>query len=171
MTGVAQIRGDFELPRARAHVKPRVMKFAVVAAVVLAPLAAHPPVAHATDSVAPGIVRGYFAALARKDFSRAFELTSGDALERTEHMVGTLNREAAQHHAQVELRVRSLSVAEQPAAADADSVPVLVSFDIDVIGRKWIFRRVARRLTGTAQFLVEKEAAQPRIVAILGRLE
>jgi hypothetical protein len=148
------------------------MRFAALVAAVLLPLVAAPTAtAVATESIAPGVVRGYFAALERKDFGRALSLTAGSAQERTEHMVGRLNSEAAQHHAQVELRVRSLSVAEQPAAADAESVSVLVNFDIDVIGKKWIFRRVARRLSGTAQFFVEKETAQPRIVAILGRLE
>jgi len=114
---------------------------------------------------APSVVRGYFAALEHKDFHRALSLTAGAAQERTALMVGTLNREAAQHHAEVELHVTKLEVAN-PAPAPNGTAPVQVSFDIDVIGKKWIFRKVARRLTGQAQFYV----AADQIVAIDGRI-
>ncbi|HZS40035.1 MAG TPA: hypothetical protein VFF06_24550 [Polyangia bacterium] len=113
-------------------------------------------------------VRGFFDALERKDFGRALALTGGDASLRITRLLGHIDAEAAQHHAQVEFKVRSLSV-EERAPADSGEILVDVSYDIDVIGKKWIFRKVARKLTGTAQFFVD--ASAPRIVAIVGSLE
>jgi hypothetical protein len=46
---------------------------------------------------------------------------------------------------------------------------VNVTFDIDIVGKKWFFRRVARTLAGTARFLFAGRA--PRIVAIDGHLD
>ena len=117
-------------------------------------------------------VRGYFQALARNDFPRAISLTVGAAQERTEHMVGTLRRQAAAAHAHVELKVRSVEVSppSRDQVADGEPVPVDVQFDIDVVGRKWFFSRVARKLSGRAQFYVAS-AAPARIVAIEGNLE
>jgi hypothetical protein len=111
--------------------------------------------------VAPAVVRGYFAALERKDFGHALRLTTGGAQVSTARMVGTLERQAAAQHAEVELRVRRLDL--QPAGAG----PVQVSFDIDIIGRKWLWSRVARTLRGTARFLVRDDG---RIAAIEGTL-
>jgi hypothetical protein len=141
------------------------MRMKLAALVALALL---PSVSRATS--APDTVRGYFAALEQRDFRRALDLTAGTALERTNHMIDRLASEAAAWHAQVEVKVRSLHV-EPAGAVGEQPVPVDVSFDIDVIGRKWMFRRLARRLTGTARFLVDEAAAQPRIVAIVGRID
>src|SRR4051794_15623143 len=125
---------------------------------------------HAQGAVsAPSLVRGYFAALERKDFHRALSLTAGAAQERTARMAGTLNEEAANHHAEVELRATKLEVDNSPsssASAANGTAPVQVVFDIDVIGKKWISRKVAGRLTGRAQFYV----AADQIVAIEGRI-
>jgi hypothetical protein len=116
-------------------------------------------------------VRGYFAALGANDFKRALSLTSGDAQARTERMVGSLHRQAAAAHARVELKVRKVEVSP-PAGQTADGtpVPVEVSFDIDVVGKRWIFSRVARRLNGRAQFLVASASPEPRIISIEGKL-
>jgi hypothetical protein len=121
-----------------------------------------PLAAHAQSSDPPRVVRGWFAALQRKDFGRALELTTGGALERTAHMVGTLEQQARAHHAEVELRVKRLDVAEAPSGC------VQVAFDIDVIGKKWMFRRVAKTLSGIARFHVDD---YDRIVAIDGNIE
>jgi hypothetical protein len=117
------------------------------------------------ESSGPSLVRGYFAALERKDFDRALSLTAGAALTRTADMVGTLNREAANHHAEVELRVTKLELANPPSGPNG-TTPVKVNFGIDVIGKKWIFRKVARRLRGQAQFYVTAD----QIVAIDGQI-
>src|SRR3954471_19854 len=93
------------------------------------------------------LVRGYFAALENKDFNKAIRLTEGSAQSRTQHMVGTLQREASEHHAEVELKVQKLDV--QP---HADGQRVKVEFNIDVIGKKWVFKKVARTLSGAAEF-------------------
>jgi len=116
-------------------------------------------------------VRGYFAALGNNDFKRALSLTQGDAQARTEHMVGTLHRQAAAAHARVELKVKKVEVSP-PAAQTADGtpVPVEVTFYIEVIGKKWIFSRVARKLAGRAQFLVASASPEPRIISIEGKL-
>src|SRR5437868_10397678 len=95
------------------------------------------------------LVRGYFAALERSDFTRAIRLTEGAAQKSTEHMVGTLQHQAAEHHAQVELKVQRLDV--QPKR---DGQRVKVEFNIDVIGKKWVFKKVARTLAGTAEFKI-----------------
>ena len=112
-------------------------------------------------------VRGYFQALEHKDFGRALALTEGDAMKRTARMLGTLYREAHAAHADVELKVQKLELAEQKGEG---TIPVEVTFDIDVIGKKWIFKRVARHLTGTAQFYVATASPSPHIVAITGNL-
>src|SRR5262249_22530724 len=125
------------------------------------------PVARAEQAPAQA-VRGYFAALEHKDWDRALALTSGPALDRTARMLGTLTTEARRHHADFELKVRALRVDERAPAEVG--VPVDVRFEIDVIGKKWIFRRLARKLTGYAQFIVEGESP-PRIVAILGKID
>lgn len=120
-----------------------------------------PFAARAQSDHAPTVIRGYFAALERKDFGRALELTTGSAETRTRHMVGDLERQAADHHADVQVHVRRLDV--NPLA---DTVEV--TFAIDIIGKKWMFSKVARRLEGTAHFSVGDD---DRIVAIDGQLE
>jgi hypothetical protein len=115
-------------------------------------------------------VRGYFAALGRNDFQGALSLTEGAAQERTAHMVGTLREQAAAHSAKVELKVKRVEVSPPANEAEANgTVPVEVRFDIDVVGKKWLFHKVARTLAGKAQFYVNEDAA--RIVAIEGNLE
>lgn len=103
---------------------------------------------HAWAQEPCALVRGYFAALEHKDFARAIRLTEGAAQARTQHMVGTLQQEAAQHHAEVELKVQQLDVRPHTDGK------VKVSFNIDVIGKKWCFRKVARTLAGIATFKV-----------------
>ena len=112
-------------------------------------------------------VRSLFAALERRDFGGALALTKGRAASVLSGMIDALDREAARRHVDVELKVRSLSVTERGRDADGQT-PVDVAYDIEVIGKKWLFQKVARRLSGTASFYVEERA--PRIVAIVGML-
>jgi hypothetical protein len=126
---------------------------------------------HAQPHGAGETVRGYFEALGKNDFQRALSLTVGAAQERTARMVGSLKSQARAADARVELKVRRLRVAERPERLEAGlPVPVDVDFDIDVVGRKWWFSKIARRLAGTAQFYVAS-SVEPRIVAIEGKLE
>jgi hypothetical protein len=116
-------------------------------------------------------VRDYFRALGHKDWGRALALTAGAAQARTAEMLGTLAREAEKHDADVELKVRTLNVAERPAARPGRRlIPVEVTFAIDVVGHKWFFSKVARRLAGTAQFYV-LPGGPGRILAIDGNLD
>ena len=108
------------------------------------------------------MVRGYFAALEKKDFNKALALTNGAAQQRTANMVGELESQAAQHHAQVSLKVQKLDV--KPAGNDH----VTVNFAIDVIGKKWFMSKVAKKLSGQAQFKMAKGGDQ--ISAIEGNL-
>src|SRR4051794_7204909 len=80
---------------------------------------------------ATGPVKGYFAALDRQDFSRALALTGGSAQARTSRMVQTLQQQAAEQHARVEVKVRSLAVRSPGVAEPGRGVPVPVSFRID----------------------------------------
>jgi hypothetical protein len=140
------------------------MRIAALLLVVAAPLAVH---AEASPTQA---VRGYFEALNHQDFRRALSMTHGAAQRRTSHMVTTLQRDAAAHDARVEVKVKELAVRAPGSAQPGRGVPVPVEFHIDVIGHKWLFHRVARRLEGEARFWVDP--AQPdRILAIDGRLE
>jgi hypothetical protein len=123
----------------------------------------------ATEPDPTNPVRGYFAALDRQDFGRALALTDGDAQARTSRMVTTLQREAARHHARVEVKVTRLAVEAPGVALPGRGVPVPVRFHIDVIGHKWLFNRVARVLEGDAQFYVDPARAD-RIVNIEGNL-
>ena len=118
-------------------------------------------------------MRGYFDALGKNDFPRALSLTAGAAQSRTEHMMGTLKQQAAAAHARVELKVKHVEVSQAPPEhlAEGLPVPVDVQFDIDVVGRKWIFSRVARKLSGRAQFFVACASPAPRIIAIEGKIE
>jgi hypothetical protein len=102
--------------------------------------------AHAQEPCA--LVRGYFAALADKNYDKAIQLTSGAAQTRTRNWVGSLEQEAAQHHADVQLRVQRLDV------RPSDGQRVSVTFHIDVVGKKLCFSKVARTLAGVAQFTV-----------------
>lgn len=113
-------------------------------------------------------VRSFFAALERRDFGGALQLTEGAASSVIGNMLDMLRNEAARQHVNVELRVRSLRVTERGGDGNG-ATPVDVAYDIDVIGKKWIFQKVARRLSGTASFYVDDHA--PRIVAIVGMLE
>jgi hypothetical protein len=108
------------------------------------------------------LVQRWFAALESKDFPKAIALTAGAAQERTEHMVGRLVSEAAAHHADVEVKVKHLDVHDEGGAVNA-------TFDIDIVGKKWFFRRVARTIAGKARFLFA--GAAQRIVAIDGHLD
>jgi hypothetical protein len=118
--------------------------------------------AHAQEPTA--LVRGYFAALERSDFSKAIRLTQGAAQKSTEHMVGTLQSQAAQHHAEVELKVQRLDV-----RPNDDGQRVKVEFNIDIIGKKWVFKKVARTLAGTAEFKIAENG--DHIEHIDGNLE
>lgn len=115
-------------------------------------------------------VRGYFSALGRQDFPGALSLTDGAAQSRTAHMVDQLKSEAAAHHARVELKVTRLEVRSPGAPEPGRGVPVPVAFHIDVVGHKWLFHKVARRLGGEARFWVDPDQGD-RIIAIEGQLE
>ncbi len=150
---------------------PKAMK---LAALLVASSLVVPALARATSfrasgsSISPSAtVRGFFDALEHRDIPRALALTDGDAALRITELLGHIDAEAARHHAQIELKVRSLRLDER--APDDGVVPVQVSYEIDVIGKKWIFRKLARKLVGTAEFLVDGRA--PRITAIVGRLD
>ena len=90
------------------------------------------------------------------------------AQSRTSTMVQTLKKEAAAHHARVDVKVTKLDV-RSPGEPDKLGVPVPVAFHIDVVGHKWCFSKVARTLDGEARFYVNP-ARPDRIVAIEGRL-
>jgi hypothetical protein len=117
--------------------------------------------AHAQEPCA--LVRGYFTALAEKNYDKAIQLTSGAAQERTRHWVGSLEQEAAQHHADVQLRVQRLDV------RPTEGQRVSVQFNIDVVGKKLCFSKVARTLAGVAEFIVTHDGE--RIERIDGHLE
>jgi hypothetical protein len=135
---------------------------------LLAVLASPVAVAHA-DCGMTDAVRGYFQALDRQDFGKALALTYGAAKARTSQMVEELKNEAAVHHAKVEVKVKQLDV-HAPGSPEAQGVPVPVAFHIDVVGKKWCFSKVARKLEGEARFYVDP--AQPdHIVAIEGSLQ
>jgi hypothetical protein len=128
------------------------------------------PFAHARgEAPAAAAVRGYFQSLARQDFSGAIARTDGTALQCTARMVNKLKSEAARHNAKVEVKVTKVDVRE-PGAPEARGVPVPVQFHIDVVGKKWCFSKVARRLDGQARFWVDPKNPD-RIVAIDGNLE
>jgi hypothetical protein len=112
------------------------------------------------------VVRGWFAALVRQDFGGAIALTRGAAQTRTERVVGELTGGAAAHHASLEMKVHKLDIQAPPAAGSP--TPVTARFDIDVIGKRWVFHRLARKLTGVVKFHV---GTDQRIIAIDGRLE
>ena len=118
---------------------------------------------------APGsTVRSFFAALERRDFRAALAYTEGAAASVIAGMLDNIKSEAARRHVDVELKVRNLVVTERGPDATGQT-PVDVAYDIDVIGKKWMFHKVARRLSGTASFYVDDRA--PRIVAIVGMLD
>jgi hypothetical protein len=112
-------------------------------------------------------VRNFFGALEQRDFGGALAFTGGDAQCTVARLLEKIRHEAARKHAKVELKVRNLQVVEHPATAG--QVPVEVTYQVDVIGKKWIFRRVARRLSGTAHFYVDEKT--PRIVTIVGHID
>jgi hypothetical protein len=113
-------------------------------------------------------VRGYFAALGRQDFGGALALTNGSAQARTSTMLDQLKHEAAANHARVDVKVTRLDV-RAPGEPDARGLPVPVAFHIDVVGHKWCFSKVARKLDGEARFYFDP-AHPDRIVAIEGRI-
>ena len=97
-------------------------------------------------------------------------LTQGSAKARTSSMIDRLKKEAAEHHVNVEVRVKHLDV-RTPGPPEPRGVPVPVAFDIEVIGKKWCFSRIALRLNGEARFYVDPARPDDRIVAIDGRLD
>jgi hypothetical protein len=138
---------------------------------LVASLVAGPVSASRADSGPTATVRDYFHALGHKDWGHALALTAGAAQARTAQILGTLQREAARADADVELKVRALNVAERPGASlGRRLIPVEVTFDIDVVGHKWFFKKVARHLAGTAQFYVSPRGPS-RILAIDGSLD
>jgi hypothetical protein len=141
------------------------MKLAAAILLVIGLVTLAPP---ARASAPASTVRSFFAALERRDFGGALALTEGAAAGVITSMLDAINSEAARRHVDVELRVRSLRVTERGADGSGQT-PVDVAYDIDVIGKKWIFHKVARHLSGTASFYVDDRA--PRIVAIVGMLD
>jgi hypothetical protein len=128
-------------------------------------LAVAPMIAHAD---ACSTVRGYFAALNRQDFTTAIAMTNGTAQSSTSQMVEDLRRQAAKNHARVEVKVTKVEVSP-PMEAEARGVPVPVAFHIDVVGHKFCFHKVARKLDGRARFFVDPSGSG-RIVAIEGKI-
>ena len=143
------------------------MRFFAPLVLAVATVAAPFSAAHAESSPVAA-VRGYFRALSHQDFRGAIALTKGAAQTRTCNMVERLQSEAAAHNARVEVKVTTLDVRE-PGAPDARGVPVPVAFHIDVVGHKWCFSKVARKLDGQARFYVDPDRPD-RIVAIEGRI-
>jgi hypothetical protein len=139
-------------------------------AALLLSLLCLPALGRAAETDPAAAVRCYFQALDRQDFSKALALTDGDAQAQTSHMVSTLKSEAAAAHARVEVQVKKVDVRELGAAEPGRGVPVAVQFHIDVVGKKWCFAKVARRLQGQAKFWVDPARAA-KIVAIDGNLE
>ncbi len=140
------------------------MKLAATMLLVALVTVALPARANAPTST----VRSFFAALERRDFGGALRLTGGAASSVIGTMLDKVNSEAARQHVDVELKVRSLQVTERGGDGNG-ATPVDVAYSIDVIGKKWMFQKVARRLSGTASFYVDAEP--PRIVAIVGMLD
>ena len=150
------------------------MKFAALLVLsLLLPLSVRAQAASAPSSSAKSapatspskVVRGWFAAIVRQDFGGAIALTRGAAQTRTERVVGELTLGAAAHHASLEVKVHKLDIQAPPAGS---TTPVTARFDIDVIGKRWVFHRLARKLTGVVKFHV---ATDQHITAIDGRLE
>jgi hypothetical protein len=127
----------------------------VVALVVACPSRA---CAESRGVAAMGVVRAYFSALAERDFGGALRMTTGAALQRTHDILVDLERRAAERRAHVDLEVRHLEL--RPSGNGA----VDARFAIDVVGKKWMFSKVARRLFGTARFYVNENT----ITAIAG---
>jgi hypothetical protein len=173
---VSLARSQIELAARRLLVILNQMRASLLSAALLVavPVATHaggPSVGAGGIGVgATGAVRGYFQALDRQDFVRALALTDGQAQESTSNMVNTLKRQAAAAHAWVEVKVKTLEVQPEGVAEPGRGVPVPVHFHIDVIGHKWLFHKVGRRLDGYACFWVDPERAD-RIVAIEGDLK
>jgi hypothetical protein len=130
---------------------------------------AAPVVAAHAEAAPTDAVRTYFQALDRQDFGKALAICAGDAQQQTSTMVNKLRNEAAAHNAKVEVRVKHLDV-RSAGSPEARGVPVSVAFHIDVVGKKWCFSKVARKLDGQARFFVDP-ARPDRIVAIDGRLD
>ncbi|HEY2743676.1 MAG TPA: hypothetical protein VGL86_03600 [Polyangia bacterium] len=142
----------------------------LIGSLVVAAVTVATPLAGARAESSPAAaVRGFFSALARQDFSGALALTDGSAQTCTSHMVNRLKSEAAAHNARVEVKVTNLDV-RSPGVPEARGVPVAVAFHIDVVGKKWCFSKVARKLDGEARFWVDPSHPD-RIVAIDGNLE
>ena len=138
------------------------LRIMVLSAIALPALAAK------AESFQSSTVKGYFAALDRQDFDTALKLTSGSAQVRTAKMVGDLKEEAAKHNAKVLVEVKKVEVVELDEEGDGPKT-IEVTFDIDIVGKKWMFKKVARRLNGTARFEVVQDP-EPHIVTIDGKL-
>ena len=119
------------------------------------------PLARAQEPTS--LVRGWFAAVVERNQSRALALTEGSAAQRTADMLDKLKNQEAEHNAEVELKLQKLDV--EAGANDT----VKVEFAIDVIGRKWMFKKVARKLTGRAEFTLAESGEH--IARIDGNLE
>jgi hypothetical protein len=140
------------------------MRFVVMLVGLCVPLLGH-------AEVGPqAAVKGYFQALGRQDFGKALSLTDGDAQARTSHMVSTLQSQAAAAHARVEVQVKKVELRETGALEPGRGVPVCVQFHIDVVGKKYCFAKVARRLEGEAKFWVDPNRSD-KIVAIDGNID
>lgn len=128
---------------------------AVVALIVARPSRAR---AESRSGAAMGVVRAYFSALADRDFGGALRMTTGAAMQRTRDILVDLERRAAERRAHVDLEVRQLDLRPNGNGT------VDARFAIDVIGKKWMFSKVARRLFGNARFYVNDNT----ITAIAG---
>jgi hypothetical protein len=127
-------------------------------------------VVHSDVRSPPGeTVRRYFEALGHQDFDGAIALTDGCARTRTSSMIDRLRKEAAVQRVTVEVRIRHLDV-RAPGLLEPRGVPVPVAFDIEIVGKKWCFSRIALRLNGEARFYIDPARPDDRIVAIDGSL-
>ncbi len=106
-------------------------------------------VAQASEGSPTELVRGFFSALDRGDFAGAIGRTVGSARDRTSDWVAELKRQSASKHVGLDVVTRKIEV------ADAGGGKVSAAFDLEIVARFLFVKRVVRRLTGEAHFLVD----------------
>jgi hypothetical protein len=134
------------------------MRFTVL---LLAGLIAAP--ASAAESSASDVVRGFFSALDREDFAGALGRTVGDARMRTAQMVHRITSEAARKHVGFDVITRKIDVSDRGLGK------VSAQFEIDIVARFLMFKRVVRKIAGVASFDVDLPSS--RITVIDGTLD
>jgi hypothetical protein len=121
-----------------------------------------------TTGEAERVVRDFFAAVEAKDYARLRELTSGQARQAADGLVGQAQQAERDNHVTLTLHASKLDVLDSQPRGDGAAVKV--DFAIDVEAQAGFMSVPVRSTAGEAEFTVANVDGRATITDIAGSL-